>query len=91
MANHLKTKGKNSTFNLPDKERVIQTPAQAQPDGSFESGIIITYYFSMAVCLNCLQFSKKFTYKHTPNCYRIPVSVFILFAMIFNTLAYLSN
>lgn len=75
MVNHLKTKGKNSTFNLPDKERVIQTPTQARPDGSVESGIIITYYFPMAVCLNCLQFSKK---SHT-NTHQIVIAYLCLF------------
>lgn len=81
---------KNSTFNLPDKERVIQTPTQAQPDGSVENGIIITYIFHGSV-FKLSAILKNVTNKHTPNCYRIRVSVFILFAMIFNTIAYLSN
>lgn len=54
--NHLKTKRENSTFNLSDKERVIQTPSRAQPDASAENGIIITYFFPWQLVKTCVIF-----------------------------------
>lgn len=77
--NHLKTKRKNSTFNLSDKERLMQTPSRAQPDASVENGIY-NYLFIIPWQLvkTCAIFTQFTQTKHTSNCYRFVCFVFYL-------------
>jgi len=77
--NHLKSKRINTTFNLSDKERVIQTLSGAQPDASVDNGIS-NYLFIIPWQLvkTCAIFKKITQTKHTPNCYRFVCFVFYL-------------